>query len=140
MVIDAQRIRTKLAYIQEQVAAIQSLTGTKTREEILADPWVVRGIKYALQTAIEAMIDIAYHVAAKQFNVAPTDSRHALSILAEKGVYSQEELRIYGSMVGFRNRVVHGYQEVSADRVYALATQELSDFESFVQHISSLLE
>lgn len=140
MVIDAQRIRTRLAYIQEQITAIQSLTSTKAREEILADPWVVRGIKYALQTAIEAMIDIAYHVAAKQFNMAPTDSRHALGILAEKGLYSQDELRVYGSMISFRNRVVHGYQEVDADRVYALATRELSDFESFVHHISLLLE
>lgn len=35
-------------------------------------------MKYSLQTAVEAMIDLAYHVAAKKFGHAPTDARDAL--------------------------------------------------------------
>ncbi|MEW6227742.1 MAG: HepT-like ribonuclease domain-containing protein [Bacillota bacterium] len=83
MAIDPDRILTKIACIREQVEAVERLVRTRAEDEILGDPWLLRGLKYALQTAIEAMIDIAFHVAAKEFSRAPADGREALNILAE---------------------------------------------------------
>jgi uncharacterized protein YutE (UPF0331/DUF86 family) len=51
-------------------------------------------LKYSLQTAVEAMIDLAYHVAAKKFGHAPTDARDALRILAEEGIIEKERLAV----------------------------------------------
>ncbi|MCL6628635.1 MAG: SPASM domain-containing protein [Armatimonadetes bacterium] len=59
MAIDCDRILNKIAFIREQVTAIKTLLAEKSREEILSDPWLVKGLKYSLQTAVEAMIDIA---------------------------------------------------------------------------------
>jgi len=42
-------------------------------------------------------------------------------------------------MIGFRNRVVHGYQEVSLERVYEMARNELGDFERFIAEIEPVL-
>lgn len=52
----------KSGYILELVASIRELLKQKSKEEILADPWLTRGLKYSLQTSVEAIIDMSYHV------------------------------------------------------------------------------
>jgi len=139
MALDRQRIISKISYIREQVTSIRDLLDKKTKEEILGDPWLIKGLKYSLQTAIEAMIDLAYHISAKKYGHAPTDARDAMRVLLEQGIISRSNWRTYSSMIGFRNRIVHGYQEVSPERVYEIAKNELSDFDKFIQEIKSVL-
>lgn len=139
MAIDDDRISSKIAFIREQVNSIKTLLAEKSEEEILSDPWLVKGLKYALQTAVEAMIDIAYHISAKKYDHAPAEARDALRVLAEGGLIARKDLPVYGAMIGFRNRVVHGYQEVSADRVYEIAKNELGDFEKYIRQVSEVL-
>lgn len=139
MGIDSERVLIKVGYIRDQVTSIKQLLAQKSKQEIINDPWVLRGLKYAIQTTIEALIDIAYHISAKEYNHAPTDARDAIKSLVENGLVSRECLGIYGGMVGFRNRVVHGYQEVTDERVYEIASKELDDFDAFIKQISVLL-
>ncbi|WP_207712664.1 MULTISPECIES: type VII toxin-antitoxin system HepT family RNase toxin [Desulfofundulus] len=140
MGLDRERIMAKISYIREQVASINELLNSKKKEDILMDPWLVKGLKYSLQTAVEAMIDLAYHIAAKRFGHAPGDARDAMRVLFEGGLITRDRLMIYSAMIGFRNRVVHGYQEVSAEKVYAIARKELGDFEKFIREIGAVLE
>lgn len=139
MGLDRERIISKISYIREQVASINELLDKKTKEEILADPWMVKGLKYSLQTAVEAMIDLAYHIAAKKFGHAPADARDAMRVLFERGLIARENWPVYSAMIGFRNRIVHGYQEVSAERVYEMARNELGDFEKFIYEIKPVI-
>lgn len=140
MGLDVERVRQKSGYILEQVASIRELLKRKSKEEILADPWLTRGLKYSLQTSVEAIIDMSYHVAAKIFGHAPKDARDALHCLVDHGIISQENEVIYSSMIGFRNRVVHGYQDVSSERVYEIADKELDDLLNFVRDVNSFVE
>lgn len=140
MAIDCDRISSKIAFIREQVTSIRTLLVGMSEEEILSNPWLIKGLKYALQTAIEAMIDIAYHISAKKYDHAPTEARDALRVLAAGGLITSKDLPVYGAMIGFRNRVVHGYQEVSAERVYEIAKNELGDFEKYIFQVSFLLK
>ncbi len=140
MVYDKERVYEKIAFIREQKADIHSLIGEKPYEEIINDQWVIKGLKYSLQTSVEALIDIAYHLSAKHYKHAPADARDALQLLLTKGVLCNEEYEKYSSMVGFRNRVVHGYQQISNERVYSIAKEELHIFESFINQVLILLE
>ena len=140
MGLDRFRMMEKIGYISSQIEDIRTLLAVKRKEEILADPWVMRGLKYSLQTAVEAVIDLAYHIAAKKYGVAPTDARDALRVLGEHGLVKKEKLAVFSAMVGFRNRLVHGYQEVSPQRVYEIALHELGDLEEFVRSIVPLTE
>ena len=101
---------------------------------------MVKGLKYSLQTSIEALIDIAYHLSAKQFNHAPVDAREALQFLISKKVLPSDQFETYSAMVGFRNRVVHGYQQVSDQRVYEISTKEIGSFELFIDQILRYLQ
>jgi len=128
----------KIAFIREQLGDIKTLTSAKNRSEILNDKILVKGLKYSLQTAIEAMIDIAFHIAAKKYNYAPEETRDAFRILRKNEVIGEEEFKTFSAMVGFRNRMVHLYQNVSDERVYEFSTTELNDFEVFINRVMVL--
>ncbi len=140
MVFDKELIYEKIAFIREQTADIRSLIGEKPYEEIISDSWIIKGLKYSLQTSVEALIDIVYHLSAKHYKHAPADARDALQLLTEKNLLRKDEYEKYSAMVGFRNRVVHGYQQTSNDRVYSIAKEELDIFESFIEQVLALLE
>jgi len=70
MAIDRDRILSKIAFIREQLTSIKTLLAEKSKEEILSNPWLVKGLKYSLQTAVEAMVDMAYHISAKKYDHA----------------------------------------------------------------------
>lgn len=125
-------VAKKIAFIREQVHEIESLIQSKSRKEILSDPWLIKGLKYSLQVAIEAMIDIIYHICAKHFRKAPVDARDGLGILLENNLITEKDFLTFSRMIGFRNKVVRGYQELSSERVYEIAANELSDFNRFV--------
>jgi len=137
--LDRERMMAKISYIREQTISIKGLLDSEKKEEVLEDPWLIKGLKYSLQTAIEAIIDLAYHIAAKKFGHAPGDAREALRILLEAGLITRENWPVYSAMIGFRNRIVHGYQEVSSERIYEMARNELADFEKFICEIKPLL-
>jgi len=86
VVFDKERVYEKIAFIREQVADIRSLIGEKPYEEIISDQWVIKGLKYSLQTSVEALIDIAYHLTAKHYKHAPVDARDALKLLTSKQI------------------------------------------------------
>ena len=140
MTLDEERIFEKIAYIQGQVSAIQNLLHENSKEGIIANQWLIRGLKYSLQTSVEAMIDIAYHVSAKHIKVAPADGREAIAILTQNGILADEEQELYSAMIGFRNRVVHGYQTISNERVYEISSNDLDVFSTFIRQIRSFLK
>jgi len=138
--IDHERVMTKITYIKEQLTDIQQLLHNKSKEQILKDPWIVKGLKYSLQTAIEAMIDIVFHICAKHFNKAPIDARNGLEILVENRVIDENSFFVYSQMIGFRNRIVHGYQQISDERLYEIVSKELGDFNKFVDSILKFIK
>ncbi|HHY95188.1 MAG TPA: DUF86 domain-containing protein [Firmicutes bacterium] len=127
---------SRITYIEEQSRAITSLLDTTPREDILNNQWVLSGLKYALQTAVEAMIDIAYHLSAKVYRHPPADARDAFTELVKGGTLDSSDLPTYLAMVGFRNRVVHGYLRIDPDKkVYEIARTSRGDFTKFIKRV-----
>ena len=139
MRIDSDRVFQKIAFIKEQMDDINKLITSKGYQEIANDKLLIKGVKYSLQTAIEAIIDIAYHIAAKQYNQAPEDARNAFLILKKNGIIDDNDYNNFCRMVGFRNRMVHLYEDVSDERIYEFCTSNLSDFETFIEKIQSIV-
>ncbi|MEW6045086.1 MAG: DUF86 domain-containing protein [Bacillota bacterium] len=140
MDIDRQRVEERLAYIRGETTALRALLQSQTDVSVLLqDPWKRRGVRYALQTAIEAIADVAYHICAKGFHYAPPDPHEALDRLGQEGVLTTELLSRLHGMVGLRNRLVHGYMDVDDARVLALLNGGLGDFDSYVAQIKEFL-
>ncbi len=81
----------------------------------------------ALLTAIEALIDIAYHLSAKRLDTAPADARDAFQRLREAGLITPETVARMSPLIGFRNRVAHAYETVDDRRVYEMIRDEAGD-------------
>ena len=138
--LDVERIRGRLAFIQGEVAALRALLEAEPDVgAIVNQPWIRRGVRYALQTSIEAVSDICYHLSAKKFRYAPVDPHDAMDRLGQEGVIPPDLLPKLHGMIGLRNRLVHGYLGVDDRRVIEILKEGLGDFEAFIRAIAALL-
>lgn len=84
-----------------------------------------------LQRAIQACIDIANVIIAKEGLGLPNTYRQAFEILAKHEVISQDLMKIMVAMVGFRNISVHDYELVDPAIVKSIVEKHLPDLEKF---------
>lgn len=107
------RLRTLAEYIAKLA---EYLDQEVSRGFDLSDFSQLLKFLHALQMQAQALIDMAQRAAALLGE--PTNS-YVLAgvVLARRGVFSQEDLKFYRAVVGFRNVVVHGYLEVDVGRV-----------------------
>ncbi len=66
-----------------------------------------------LQRACELTIDIANHLIRSKKLGMPQDSRDSFALLQKAGLITIEKMNGLQAMVGFRNTLVHQYQELS---------------------------
>jgi uncharacterized protein YutE (UPF0331/DUF86 family) len=95
---------------------------------------------HALQVSIEAMLDILTHIVARLHLGAPTDDRTTLETARKHNLISEDHLRRYVQMNKFRNKVVHGYIDVDAHKVYAMLQNDLGDFQLFFDDVRQVIE
>ena len=88
-----------------------------------------------LQTAVEAMIDIANHVIAREGLGVPKAYSDSMEILVREGVLPADHRDALVAMVRFRDRVVHLYDEVRAEDIWDIIDRDLGDFETFMAAI-----
>lgn len=140
MDVNFERIRDRLVYIREQVSLLEPLAHSKElRQSRLQDPLSYGGIVRSLQTSIEAMIDIAFHLCAKLHAREPQSAADAFEILAEFGDLPRAFLPKVLKMVRFRNLVVHGYMHIDSGAVEAIVTEDLEDFAEWERIVHGLM-
>ena len=84
-----------------------------------------------LRRAIEGLFDAARHVLAKAFGLGPLEYREVARLAAEKGLVTEPGLQSrLREIAGFRNRLTHFYDEVTAEEIFGVARDELGDLEA----------
>jgi uncharacterized protein YutE (UPF0331/DUF86 family) len=84
-----------------------------------------------LQRAIQASIDLANVVIAKEGLGLPNTYKQSFEILHRHTVITMELCKKLCSMVGFRNISVHDYEQIKPAIVHSIVTNHLNDFEEF---------
>ena len=92
--------------------------------EDLRDPKKYFGALYLLQSQIQALIDMALRAAAL-LGTSPSGYIDAGRKLREKGVFTEEDYRIYADVVRFRNILVHKYMMVKEEVVREIIEKRL---------------
>ena len=82
---------------------------------------------------MQASIDLANVIIAKEGLGLPTTYRQSFEILSKHGVINQDQLNKLRSMVGFRNISVHDYGQVNPAIVHSIVQNNLVDFEEFYE-------
>ena len=92
-----------------------------------------------LERAIQLCVDIAAHIIAAREISVPTTMAAAFESLQVLQVLSPELATSMKKAVGFRNIVVHNYQEIDWEIVFNICHHKLDDFRAFAQAIVPIL-
>jgi len=87
-----------------------------TRNAAAAEPYLGR--------ALESIFDLGRHILAKGFAIVPTEYKEIASALVKQGVLSEGEERILRPMAGYRNRMVHFYDEIGTNELYSICRDD----------------
>jgi len=110
-----------------------------SREEFLKNKHYVSSAKYNLLVAIEACVDIAYHLISMNKMRLPRDYADSFRILNEKGIISDDLTKRLVLMTRFRNRLVHIYWAIDDEFIYEILRNNIHDAEEFMNSISKIL-
>ena len=126
---DEDLLAKKLARIE---GCLADLRRRAEADRLETDIVMQRFVEHTLQIAIQAALDVASHVVSDERLGEPRTNHDLFDLLARAGWLQPELVVTMRSMVGFRNVVVHEYDEVDLAVVRDVLENHLSDLEAFV--------
>lgn len=129
---DAALVAKKLAFIETCLRELRE----KARPELMTtDVRERRFIEHTLQLALQAMLDVASHVASERRLGEPRTNRELIDLLESDGWLEAALALRLRQAAGLRNVLVHGYIEVSLDILHDVLAHRLGDLDAFVASI-----
>jgi uncharacterized protein YutE (UPF0331/DUF86 family) len=80
-----------------------------------------------LRRALEALLDLGRHILAKCFAKGVTTYKQVAEELEREMVLSPENAALLKILAGYRNRMVHFYDEITPEELYTVCREELDD-------------
>jgi uncharacterized protein YutE (UPF0331/DUF86 family) len=124
----------RAAWIRKMIKGIQGLP-LDSKESFLSDPRNAASAESYLRRALEALMDLGRHVLAKGFGKAVTEYKEIPGELHAEGVLHSTDAILMRELAGYRNRMVHFYNEVTADELYKICHDQLNDVERILAAI-----
>lgn len=125
---DPDLIAKKLAFIETCVADLLRLAHPEELERDLKEE---RFVEHTLQLGIRAALDAASHIVSDERLGEPRTNRELFTLLGRSGILSLPLVETLEEMAGFRNVVVHGYQDVNLAVVRDVLEHRLDDLLAF---------
>ncbi len=135
MTLDLDKVRTKLQYVRDTVRRLEDIR-SRGREAFLSDEIVQSATERYLQVGIEAILDLAGHIIAREGLAVSTTHREAMETLLREGILPASHKEIFLRMVSFRNRIVHLYDRLDPGQIFTILENNLGDFETFIRAIT----
>lgn len=106
----------------------------------LEDNYEMRSaVERNFQLAIESAIDIGEIIISREGFERPEVYRSVFLILGKNGIIPKEFAEEFSQAAGFRNVLVHMYEEVDVDVLHMFLTERLEDFDEFAGHVARYL-
>ena len=99
----------------------------------LSDPMHVDAFTLNVERACQAAIDLAMHVVAVKHLGMPQSQADAFRLLADAEALGRTLSERMIGMCGFRNVLVHQYQELEVDILHQVATERWQDLVALCQ-------
>ena len=129
---DPALVAKKLAAIETALADLRRLAQP---DRLRVDLLQRRFVEHTLQIAIQGALDVASHIVSDNRLGEPRTNRDVFELLTQAGWFDATLCDALARMVGFRNILVHGYDDVDLDVVRDVLEHRLVDLESFVAAI-----
>ena len=132
--IDSDLVAKKLALIETCVEQLRTMARP---EALRTDVREQRFVEHTLQIAIQAALDVASHIVSDERLGEPETNRELFDLLVRGGRLPPALATSLRDMAGFRNVLVHGYQDVDLGIVEDVLTHHLGDLVAFVASVRS---
>lgn len=139
MKIDIERIQRYLGEIKACHHEIEELLLKNNDQEILKDPWILRGLKYILIEIAEAMANTLQHILAKDMGEPVTGYVETIVQAGETKILSETLSQKLKPFFDFRNSLIHRYWFISDEKLLLLVRENKDDFISFIEAIESYI-
>jgi uncharacterized protein YutE (UPF0331/DUF86 family) len=124
----------KISYVLEKSRRLKSIQDA-SKEDFLGNQDLQDIVLHNLQLAIQACIDMGTHIITDQGWGTPGSLSEVFYKLEDRGVIDRPLSDLLVQMVGFRNRVIHDYEDVDLNIVYEIWQDGLKDIEKYIQRI-----
>ena len=129
---DPELLAKKLALIEGCVADLRRLARPADIERDIRER---RFVEHTLQIGIQAAIDVGLQIVSDQRLGEPRTNREVFDLLERASVVPAELATTLRRMVGFRNVLVHGYDDVDLAIVRDILERRLDDLLAFVRSV-----
>jgi uncharacterized protein YutE (UPF0331/DUF86 family) len=137
--MDRELIEEKIESIRRCVQRIESKRPDTV--EALAEDWDAQDIiALNLTRAVQLCVDVASHILAESDGPVPDTMGASFDQLRQIGILSDALAERLQGAVGFRNIVVHAYEDVDWDIVFAIIHHHLDDFKQFARAVIDHIE
>jgi uncharacterized protein YutE (UPF0331/DUF86 family) len=133
---DPDLVRKKLAFISR---CVEELRTQARMERIETDIREERFVVHSLQLAIQASLDVAFHIISDEVLGEPRSNREAFALLARHGIFGAELASRLEHMAAFRNVIVHGYELVDLQIVRDVVAHRLDDLLGYVLAVDAFI-
>lgn len=133
------RIEDSLSIIQSFLKELKCFT-SMDKETFLSDTRNPAAVESFLRRSLEAIFDVGRHIIAKSYGCKELEYKKIAVELGKNGVISDEYSKVLLKIAGYRNRMVHLYNEIEPDELYDIVKNHLDDIERFPSEIVIFIE
>ena len=119
-------VAERAAWIEERLRGIRALP-LQSYEQFIGDPRNVAAADSYVRRALEALMDLGRHILAKGLGRVASEYRDVSRQLCAGGVLDEQASQRMSDMAGYRNRLVHFYDEVTPRELYGICTDRISE-------------
>lgn len=127
-------VLNKLESLRRCISRVQDKT-PESLDLLIMDYDLRDIIALNLERAIQTCVDIGLHIISDLEVPVPETMAQTFDVLKKAGCLDVATAERMAKSVGFRNTVVHAYQEIDWDIVYCIITEHLDDFRDFARQI-----
>ena len=132
-------VQSKLNLIPENLEKLEILR-TMEYEKFVSDFRNIDSALHRLQTSIQALVDIGGYIIGSLGLRLPSTSAEVIDILVEHGLLEKKKRDRYISMIQFRNRIVHFYNDMDLKILYQILQEELVDIRELYGKLILIIE
>ena len=136
--IRAKVVADRVAWIREMVEGMRSLP-LESFQAFSAHPRDPAAAESYLRRALEALLDLGRHVAARGFGRAVTEYKEVGDAMVELEILDPDAGTLLRRLAGYRNRLVHFYDEVSKQELYEICAGKTGDIEAVLEALLNWL-
>ncbi len=129
----------KLCGVVHEALDVRSDLAALPPKDFAASRRDVAAAKYCLLVGIEACLDLASRLIAKNRLRPPEDYADAFRVMREKGIVEPALADRLQEMAPFRNRLVHAYTDVGTDWLAGILREDVHDLARFVDAVTKAI-